>query len=172
MHSRVLHRSPRSWEYLLDRNNFSNVVSYFFPWENFMCVFFLLYSSLLILGIIVCICNMCKHNICLQVSSCVHQSLKQRSIWNARTFLKMLLLVNNSSCSECCISCTLSLLILKITQVTWFSLCAVKEYNRTAEWARGESSDFSLESFRQIFWGVDLTQGINNFIKVIFYLLD
>lgn len=96
--------------------------------EIILWVFF--YSSLFTLGIIVCICNMCKHNICLQVSSCVHYSMKQWSIWNARTFLKMLLLVNNSSCSECCISCTPSLLILKITQVTWFLLCALK--NTTA----------------------------------------
>ena len=162
---RLLNSGPKWREHFLERDHFSNSVKKFFPWDNFMwfcvrmrvCVC-VCYSSLFTLGIIVCICNMWKHNICLQVCSCVHYSRKQWSIWNARTFLKTLLLVNNSSCSKCCISCTLSLLILKITQVTWFSLWTLKNTTgKRSEGRREFSQGFSLGSFRQIFLWVDLT---------------
>lgn len=172
MHLCLLHSGPKLRAHLLDRDHFPNSVQYFFSWDNFMSFF---YSSLFTLGIIVCICNMCKHNICLQVSSCAHYSMKQWSIGNARTFLTTLLLVNNSSCSGCCISCTRSLLILKITQLIWVSLCTLKEHNRKVEWGqKGIQSRVSHWNLSGKYFGSGpyLSQGINNVIKIIFYWLD
>lgn len=133
----------------------------------------LFYSSLFILGIIVCICNMCKDNICLPVSSRVHYSMKQWSIGDAGPFLTTLLLVNNASCSGCCISCAQSLLILKMTQVPWFSLCGLKEHSGKAQWGKkgipAGTSHWIISA--QHFWEWILSQEINYFVKIVFYLL-
>lgn len=136
--------------HLQDRDRISNSVQSFL----FLIVDFFFYSSLFSLGIIVCICNVCKHNICLWVSCCVHCPMEQWSIWDAAAFLRTLLLVHNSSCSECCSSRAPSLLILKITLVTCFSSCALQEQKRKVEWRDGEfSQGFLLGIFWQLFLG-------------------
>lgn len=142
----------------------------YFPLRVCACVF---HSSLFTVVITVCICNMCERNICLPLSFCAHSSMKLWIFGNARTFLKMMLLVSNFSCSKCCISCALSLLILKIIQGTWFSLHAFRNTREKRHEGSREFKDFLLESFRQIFSWVPLTcQGIHYFIERIFYLLD
>lgn len=149
-----LHAHGPSWrEHFLKRHRFSNSVHYFLPWSNFVyfplrvcvCVF---HSSLFTVVITVCICNMCEHSICLLPSFCAHYSMEQWSTGNARTFLKMVLLVSNSSCSKCCISCALSLLILKIIQGTWFSLHTFK--NTREKWHEGRR-EFSQRFLDGIF---------------------
>lgn len=178
LHLCLPHSGPRWRAHFLESVHFLNSVQYFFPWDNVMyfslCVF-VYHSSLFTLEITACICSMCKHNICIQGSSCVHYSMKQWSFRNAKPFLKTLLLVNNSSCSKCCISCTLSLLILKVTQVTWFSLCTFK--NTTEKWCEGRR-EFNQRFLAGIFQAnvfvstSYLSQGINYFMGTIFYLLD
>ena len=107
------------------------------------------HSSLFTVVITVCICNMCEHSICLQPSFCAHYSMKQWSIGNVKAFLKMVLLVSNSSCSKCCIFCSLSLLILKIIQGTWFSLHTFKNTREKRHKGRREVSQRFLAGIFQ-----------------------